>query len=106
MGWGEFLTNVPGTTVGLSQVEPGSNDAPAPAAPPHLRRLRHREEPRAPRSKGRPLDGETREIPAWSSSRPSSTPTATPSCSPRACKANGAARLAAAGVPRLGPSTD
>ena len=30
MGWGEFCTNVPGMTVGLSQVEPGSNDAPGP----------------------------------------------------------------------------
>ena len=30
MGWGEWTTNVPGMTIGISEVQPGSNAAPGP----------------------------------------------------------------------------
>ena len=64
MGWGEFSTNIPGMTVGLSQVEPSTNDAPGPGGATltfgvvdidHSRALLE--------AKGVKFDGETREIP-------------------------------------------
>ncbi|MEX0782459.1 MAG: VOC family protein [Dehalococcoidia bacterium] len=64
MGWGEFLTNVPGMTAGLSQVEPGSNDAPGPGGATLTFGVHDIEISRGLlEAKGVRFDGETREIP-------------------------------------------
>ena len=64
IGWGEFCTNVPGMTVGLSQVEPGSNDAPGPGGATLTFGVVDIDKSRALlEAKGVRFDGETREIP-------------------------------------------
>ena len=64
MGWGEFHTNVPGMTVGLSQVEQGSNDAPgAGGATLTFGVVDIEKSRRLLEAKGVRFDGETREIP-------------------------------------------
>lgn len=64
MGWGEFLTNVPGMTAGLSQVEPGSNDAPGPGGATLTFGVFDIDKSRSLlEEKGVRFDGETREIP-------------------------------------------
>jgi predicted enzyme related to lactoylglutathione lyase len=64
MGWGEFCTNIPGMTVGLSQVEPGSNDAPGPGGATLTFGVVDIDKSRALlEQKGVRFDGETREIP-------------------------------------------
>ncbi len=63
IGWGEFLTNVPGVTVGLSQVEPGANSAPVPGGATLTFGVFDIETSRALlEAKGVRFDGETREI--------------------------------------------
>ena len=64
MGWGEFRTNVAGMSVGLSQVEPGSNDAPGPGGATLTFGVDDIDKSRALlEAKGVKFDGETREIP-------------------------------------------
>jgi predicted enzyme related to lactoylglutathione lyase len=64
MGWGEYLTNVPGMTAGLSQVEPGSNDAPGAGGATLTFGVFDIDRARALlEAKGVKFDGETREIP-------------------------------------------
>lgn len=63
MGWGEWATNVPGMTVGLSQVQPGTNDAPGPGGATLTFGVHDIEKARARlEAKGVRFDGETREI--------------------------------------------
>ena len=64
MGWGEFRTNIPGMSVGLSQVEPGSNDAPGPGGATLTVGVFDIDKSRAQlEAKGVKFDGDTREIP-------------------------------------------
>ncbi len=64
IGWGEFLTNVAGMTVGLSQVEPGSNDAPGAGGATLTFGVVDIDKSRAAlEAKSVRFDGETREIP-------------------------------------------
>ncbi|MGH2610802.1 MAG: VOC family protein [Tepidiformaceae bacterium] len=63
LGWGEFATNVPGMTVGLGQVEPGSNDAPGPGGATLTFGIADIDRSRALlEAKGVKFDGETREV--------------------------------------------
>lgn len=64
IGWGEFRTNVAGMSVGLSQVEPGTNDSPGPGGATLTFGVFDIDRSRALlEAKGVKFDGETREIP-------------------------------------------